>query len=272
MDWRRPPEPTSAYGRELHLSGDQECDEQALDPPPASSSEAVDLREISRRLSVIVVAVDTGGPGPQRTSATARHPATGRPPSAAPGDPGWGTDPRAPTRSGHGGAARRRGQWVHRGAVPGRPPDRDSRRSARVPPPPRLAGTVRSPTPYPARSRTDRGGRRRPRRHPVRGQRGTGTARAAGLPDQDHGNPTLQGFRFSPGSIDVTGGSRTVTFTVAATDTGGPDAASGIRYGFVSLSSPDFARSAYGSLTKNPPEGGSPRSSSPAGPTAAPGR
>ena len=68
---------------------------------------------------------------------------------------------------------------------------------------------------------------------------------------QDHGNPTLQGFRFSPGSVDVTGGSRTVTFTVAATDTGGPDAASGLRYGFVSLSSPDFARSAYGSLTKN---------------------
>lgn len=68
---------------------------------------------------------------------------------------------------------------------------------------------------------------------------------------QDHGNPTLRGFRFSPGSVDVTGGSRTVTFTVAATDTGGPDAASGLRHGFVSLSSPDFARSAYGSLTKN---------------------
>jgi hypothetical protein len=42
-----------------------------------------------------------------------------------------------------------------------------------------------------------------------------------------------------------------VTFTVAATDTGGPDAASGLRYGVVSLSSPDFARSAYGSLTKS---------------------
>jgi hypothetical protein len=68
---------------------------------------------------------------------------------------------------------------------------------------------------------------------------------------QDLGRPTLQGFRFSPRSVDVTGASRTVTFTVAATDTGGPDAASGLRYGVVSLSSPGFARSAYGSLTKS---------------------
>jgi hypothetical protein len=68
---------------------------------------------------------------------------------------------------------------------------------------------------------------------------------------KDNGDPTLQGFTFSPGSVNVTTGSKNVTFTVSATDTGGPGAASGISYGFVSLSSPDFQRSAYTGLKKN---------------------
>ena len=67
----------------------------------------------------------------------------------------------------------------------------------------------------------------------------------------DNGDPTLQGFTFSPAAVNVTSASKTVTFTVSATDTGGPGAASGINYGFVSLSSPDFRRSAYSSLKKN---------------------
>jgi hypothetical protein len=67
----------------------------------------------------------------------------------------------------------------------------------------------------------------------------------------DDGAPRLLDLRFSPGSVDVTSGGRNVTFTVAATDTGGHGKASGIGYGFVSLSSPDFARSAYTSLEQD---------------------
>lgn len=73
-------------------------------------------------------------------------------------------------------------------------------------------------------------------------------------PVEDNGDPTLQDLRFSPGSVNVTGGSRNVTFTVTATDTGGPGAASGITYGFVSLSSPDFTRSAYTALEQRSAE------------------
>jgi hypothetical protein len=65
---------------------------------------------------------------------------------------------------------------------------------------------------------------------------------------EDTGDPTLQDLRYSPGSVDARGGSRNVTFTVTARDTGGPGPASGITYGFVSLSSPDFTRSAYTAL------------------------
>ena len=67
----------------------------------------------------------------------------------------------------------------------------------------------------------------------------------------DDGAPRLLDLRFSPGSVDVTSGGRNVTFTVAATDTGRHGKASGIGYGFVSLSSPDFARSAYTSLERD---------------------
>ena len=74
-------------------------------------------------------------------------------------------------------------------------------------------------------------------------------ALAGRLPDD--GGPRLLDLRFSPGSVDVTSGGRNVTITVAATDTGGHGQASGIGYGFVSLSSPDFTRSAYTSLEQD---------------------
>ena len=67
----------------------------------------------------------------------------------------------------------------------------------------------------------------------------------------DDGGPSLLDLRFSPGSVDVTSGGRDVTFTVAATDTGGHGKPSGIGYGFVSLSSADFARSAYTTLEQD---------------------
>ncbi|MGZ8735474.1 MAG: hypothetical protein ACXW1M_09835 [Acidimicrobiia bacterium] len=66
----------------------------------------------------------------------------------------------------------------------------------------------------------------------------------------ENGDPALQDLRYSPGSVNVLGGSKNVTFTVTARDTGGPGPASGITYGFVSLSSPDFTRSAYTTLER----------------------
>lgn len=67
----------------------------------------------------------------------------------------------------------------------------------------------------------------------------------------DNGDPTLSSLAFTPSTVDVTSGAKTVAFTVGATDTGGPGAASGIGSAYLSLYSPDFQRSAFVTLKKN---------------------
>ncbi len=68
---------------------------------------------------------------------------------------------------------------------------------------------------------------------------------------QENGDPVLNGMTRSPASVNVTSASKTVTFTLDANDTGGPGAASGISNGYLSLSSPDFQKSAFATLKKN---------------------
>ena len=83
---------------------------------------------------------------------------------------------------------------------------------------------------------------------------GAGAALAAPLNScvvRDNGDPDLQTLTLTPGTVNVTAASRTVTLTLGAVDTGGPGSASGIRSGYVSLVSPGFARSSFATLRKN---------------------